>query len=304
MIKFLLIFFSALSFVQAQESLSIIFSGDVMLDRGVRKRIERQGIESVFKGVDSLFKSSDFCVVNLECPFTDSLSPARKKYTFRAEPKWLSALKNAGISHCELANNHSYDQGVSGLIGTAKNLGIAGLKPIGYGETYAKACEPTLIEKNGFRIAIFSSVLLSLEAWKPSHGEASFCNASAEELGNLIKAYKTQNPNDIILLFLHWGVEYQCEPSDKQRMQAKSLIKAGADAIIGTHPHVVQKMELINNKPVFYSIGNLVFDQSKPEQRRGELIKFYIKKDKSIKYEIINIEIDKCFPKIEKQNVQ
>jgi len=128
-----------------KEELSIIFGGDVMLDRGIRAQINHTGVSYFTDAFVPEFSKADFTIVNLECPVTDQASPLTKQYVFRGEPTWLPSLQNAGITHCILANNHSYDQGRSGLIETAENLISAGVTPVGFGQTQKSACEPLIL---------------------------------------------------------------------------------------------------------------------------------------------------------------
>ncbi|MDR0891080.1 MAG: CapA family protein, partial [Mediterranea sp.] len=122
-----------------ETTLSILFTGDVLLDRGVRQQIESRGVDSLFSSVSPLFHAMDATVVNLECPLTAHHTPIQKRYIFRAEPVWAKALARAGITHAALANNHSMDQGRSGLADTYQCLSNAGITPIGYGRNAAES---------------------------------------------------------------------------------------------------------------------------------------------------------------------
>ena len=135
------------SFLQAQ---TITFTGDILLDRGVRHEIEQHGVDALFSPeIDSLFAASDVVVGNLECPATDIRTPASKLYVFRAEPEWLHALRRHGITHLNLANNHTVDQRRGGLRSTYDNCLRAGIVPIGAGETMNQAAEPVLLSGIG-----------------------------------------------------------------------------------------------------------------------------------------------------------
>ena len=147
-------------------------TGDILLDRGVRKRIEAAGIDQLFSpAIDSLFCSSDFVIGNLECPATHIKAPAFKKFVFRAEPEWLTALRKHGFTHLNLANNHSIDQGRRGLTDTYTNIRNAGMTPIGAGASMKEAANAVLITDTPRPIYILSSQRLPLEnfAWpRPS----------------------------------------------------------------------------------------------------------------------------------------
>ena len=128
--KIYLIIFTMLSLLSCgggnnnndNNSISIVFTGDVLLDRGIKPIIEKHGATHLFKGVAPYFNSADFVVVNLECPITDTASPVNKKYIFRAPSHCADGLKLAGITHCALANNHTMDQGRAGLESTVRHL--------------------------------------------------------------------------------------------------------------------------------------------------------------------------------------
>lgn len=266
---------------ETESKLTLVFGGDVMLDRGIRIQIKQNGAEHLTQDITSIFRNADFAIVNLECPVTSVHTPLTKKFVFRAEPEWLPALRTAGITHCILANNHSYDHGRDGLTATAENLNDADIVPVGYGTSQHVACLPTLIEKNGISVALFSSVTLNLESWMYLENAPGMCQATIDDLKQSITRHRKDHPETTIIITLHWGVEYQFTPSAFQRQQALELIEAGADAIIGHHPHVVQSFERIEGKPVFYSIGNLIFDNPNPATHEGILVKFILTKNEN-----------------------
>jgi poly-gamma-glutamate synthesis protein (capsule biosynthesis protein) len=280
-----------------QNEIRIAFAGDLLLDRGVKERIDASGVSSLFDGVRDHFQSCDAVVANLECPLTRSLSPIHKRYVFRADPDCAAAMKDAGITHLDLANNHSYDQGRIGIIDTKKHLDAAGLKTAGFGANQALSCSPAVIAKNGISVAIFASVLLHLEGWPYLADSAGICQATVEELCTRIRAEKENLPQQKIIVVLHWGAEFQKTASVVQHVQARALIDAGADAIIGHHPHVVQNKTIYKNKPVWFSLGNFIFDQKLPDTRQGLIVDLIISEDK-ITSEEHPIEIINCSPQI------
>lgn len=246
---------------KSDSSLKIYFVGDLLLDRGVREQIDKIGVAALFDNVKPHFGKADFVVANLECPVTKIYAPVNKKYIFRAEPKWLPAIRKSGITHLVMANNHTYDQGRKGINETYNNLINNQLIPIGYGINQDNACKPVIIEKKGMKVALFSSVLLTLENWAYLPDSAGICQATVEDLKNKIREFKKTNNDYKIVVFLHWGAEFQETPLPEQRHQAEELVDAGADAIIGCHPHAIQPHSIYKGKPIFYSLGNFVFDQ-------------------------------------------
>ena len=122
--------------------LTLVFTGDVLLDRGVRPYAEREGIPALFAGVDSVFRQADAVIINLECPLTDTATPVNKHYIFRGEPQWAKGLRAVGITHAAMANNHTNDQGREGLLSTYNHLKEAGIEPLGYGTSRSERLEP------------------------------------------------------------------------------------------------------------------------------------------------------------------
>jgi poly-gamma-glutamate capsule biosynthesis protein CapA/YwtB (metallophosphatase superfamily) len=257
---------------KSKGTFKIYFVGDLLLDRGVREQINKHGIAAILAHVQPAFSKADAVVANLECPVTKLHAPINKKFIFRGEPEWLPELKKCGITHLVMANNHSNDQGRDGMKDTYKNLVSNGLIPAGYGATQDEACKPVILEKNGVKVALFSSVLLTLENWAFLPDSAGCCQASVEELKTRISDFKKSHNDYKIIVMLHWGAEFHETPLPSQQQEAEGLVDAGADAIIGCHPHVIQSYKTYKGKPIFYSIGNFVFDQEYPAATRGLMV--------------------------------
>ncbi len=279
-------------------NLVLLFTGDVMLDRGVRIQINKYGVDHLFRNVKDEFHAANSTIVNLECPTTNDSNPQGKKYEFRAEPKWLEGLRKAGVSYASLANNHTIDQGSNGLESTAENLKRNNIIPLGWGKTPATSCEPALIDSNGVSVALFAADYISLENWKPNDSSACPCIQNPDVLAIKIKSFKINNKNRFVIVFIHWGTEYQTTPNEFQVQTAHLFINAGADIIIGSHPHMVQKSEVYKDKQIFYSLGNFIFDQNRPGTSQGEMVKVELSSDGKIKTTGINIQINNCVPKI------
>jgi poly-gamma-glutamate capsule biosynthesis protein CapA/YwtB (metallophosphatase superfamily) len=280
------------------EEVKILFVGDLLLDRGVRDRIDHAGIESLFStSVDSVFSGNDFVIANLECPATTIEEPINKKYIFRAEPNWLGSLNNHGITHLNLANNHSMDQGRDGLIDTDKNIKQAGMISLGYGKNVKDACSPYLISSNPRNIYLLSSLQVPSENWTFFENKPCVCENSMKHIESQVQTLKAEDENCIVIIQLHWGVEHVVIPNLSQKQAVVGLVDAGADCIIGHHPHVVQTVEIINGVPVFYSIGNFIFDQKKQINSRGLMIQLAVQ-DSDFKTDTIPFVIENCVPKI------
>ncbi|MBR4214560.1 MAG: CapA family protein [Bacteroidales bacterium] len=277
------------------DNITIVFTGDVLLDRGVKPVIEKNGVKDLFRGVSHHFLNADFVVINLECPITDTASPVNKKYIFRADSKCAEGLKQAGVTHCALANNHTMDQGRQGLQSTVRHLESVGIATVGYGLTLKERIAPTLIHKNGINIALFNSCPLRVENWQNIENTPDINQADCSTLAKEIRNFKDQHADYYVVAILHWGTEFISTPSLSQRYSAAELVSAGADLIIGHHPHVIQPMDTIGKVPVFYSLGNFVFDQSKPQGRKAQMAVVRFTKY-SISAKAVDVDIKRNMP--------
>ncbi|WP_299257151.1 CapA family protein [uncultured Aquimarina sp.] len=285
-------------FNNSSNEVSIVFAGDLLLDRGVRNRIEHLGMDSLFdSSIDSVFGKSDVVIANLECPATAIKEPINKKFIFRAEPSWLMSLKDHGITHLNMANNHSMDQGRKGLVDTNRNILDTGLTPLGYGKDTKQACQPQLIATTPRNVYVFSSLQVPSENWMFLEDKPCVCEDSFETISYKIKKLKSKEPNSVVIVQLHWGAEHTRVPLTYQKQQAYLLIDSGADGIIGHHPHTIQTVELYKQKPIYYSIGNFIFDQNKPINSKGLLVQLKVSK-KDITFNQLEFIIEKCTPKI------
>lgn len=282
---------------ETDTSLTIMFVGDVLLDRGVRPVIEHRGIDHVFADVAPIFALADAVVINLECPLTDSRSPLGKQFIFRAEPSWAEGLRRAGITHAAMANNHTNDQGRTGISDTYRHLQTAGITPLGYGENHEQRHEPVVIERGNVKVALFNAAMMTMENWHNRPDRPDICQPTDDELVGAVVAYRKANPSTKIVCVLHWGVEFQSMPSRQQRILAHRLSRAGVDVIIGHHPHVLQPVEVINGRTiVYYSLGNFVFDQHPPLTRQSMIACVELSAD-TITHAEMAVEIAGCVPK-------
>lgn len=251
------------------DTLTIAFTGDILLDRGVRQQIERNGIESIFDArVDSVFRCSDIVVGNLECPATTLNMPMMKKFVFRADPEWLGALRAHGFTHLNLANNHTVDQGRRGLVDTWHNVERYGMTAVGVGNTMAEAAQPVLLAEYPRKVWLIASLQLALEHFPYLPETPSVNQESIDSMLVRIRALHEEDSTAVILVSLHWGQEHTLEPTPMQRSAARRLIDAGADVLICHHTHTLQTIEQYRGKPIYYSLGNFIFDQDRDINRR------------------------------------
>ena len=288
------------SIVLAVSSFVITLTGDILLDRGVRQVVEQKGIDHLFSaGIDSVFQTSDAVVGNLECPATKIHAPVFKQYVFRAEPEWLSSLNRHGVTHLNLANNHSIDQGRIGLMDTRENIIKAGMTPVGAGQNQEEADEPVLLTDSPRSVWLIASLQLALENFSRLPDQPCVGQQTIETLCQRIAQLKQADPKCFIIVSLHWGWENHLEVVPRQRYEARQLIDAGADCLVCHHTHTLQPSETCQGKPIFYSLGNFIFDPRNDLNRQGAMVRLTITEQEATAEEL-PIVIRQCTPYLKK----
>ena len=278
------------------EELKIILTGDILLDRGVRQVIEHHGVDHLFSdGIDSVFRSAQIVVGNLECPATKIEAPVFKRFIFRSEPEWLQTLHQHGITHLNLANNHAIDQGREGLMDTKQKIIEAGMIPIGAGATMQEAAEPVLLTEQPRKVWLVASLRLALENYTYLTDLPSVSQEPMDSLLERVHRLKMADSTAIVIVSLHWGGEHTLKPVTRQRLEAHQLLMAGADVLVCHHTHTLQTIETFQGKKIYYSIGNFIFDQQKPLNNKACIVSLTIKKD-DFTVETVPIEIRRCVP--------
>lgn len=231
---------------------TIIFTGDVMLGRTVMTTSLYKGDPTYpFAKVAQKLKSADLTVINLENPIVPNCPRHYTGFKFCTDPAMVGSLNYAGVDIANLANNHSKNYGANGLSSTENILQQNNINYTGVGNLVIR-------EINGVKFGFVGLDKAQIGLPKLTSSEESFINDSDKKV-------------DVLIVSIHWGVEYQDKASEGQRALAKTLVEMGADVIVGHHPHWVQNMEYINGKPVYYSLGNFVFDQMWSTQTREGL---------------------------------
>ena len=278
------------------QQLTVVLTGDILLDRGVRKVIEQHGVDHLFSdGIDSVFHSAQVVVGNLECPATKIKSPVFKRFIFRAEPEWLDTLRQHGITHLNLANNHSIDQGREGLIDTKNNILVAGMVPIGAGENMQEASEPVLLASEPRKVWLVPSLRLALENYAYLTDKPCVSQEPMDSLLSRVYHLRQQDSTAVIIVSLHWGAEHKLQPVPRQRHDAHMLCLAGADVLVCHHTHTLQTIEDFRGRKIYYSVGNFIFDQHKPLNSEACIVQLKISQD-SLNVETIPVEIRQCAP--------
>ena len=283
------------------DTTTIVLTGDILLDRGVRQTIERHGVGHLFSdGVDSVFQSTQVVVGNLECPATKIKSPVFKRFIFRGEPEWLDTLRQHGITHLNLANNHSIDQGREGLIDTKNNIIAAGMIPIGAGENMQEASEPVLLASEPRKVWLVPSLRLALENYAYLTDKPCVSQEPMDSLLSRVYRLRQQDSTAVIIVSLHWGQEHKLQPVPRQRHDAHMLCLAGANVLVCHHTHTLQTIEDFGGRMIYYSIGNFIFDQAKPLNSEACMVRLRVTRD-SLNVETIPVEIRQCVPFIKKE---
>nr|WP_246490988.1 CapA family protein [Chitinivorax tropicus] len=259
-----------------QSTVSLVFVGDIMLDDGPGQTIA-QG-QDPFRHVDALLKAADFRIGNLECPIATTGQPLDNKiFTFRAKPSVLPLLKGR-FDALSVANNHAGDYGKPAFVETLDWLKKTGIQAFGGGVNLTEAHIPLWLHRHGLRIAV-----LGYNEFKPRSFEAgsNWPGVAWSEDSHVVADIRAarQAGADIIIPFMHWGWEREPTPTERQRQLARLMIDAGADAVVGAHPHITQGAELYRGKPIIYSLGNFVFDSfTTPATRTGWILRMKLDK--------------------------
>ena len=245
-----------------QDKIYLAFAGDILLDGFVGEQIGRYGVNFPFVKVASVLQKADLAFANLETPVSVRGEPADKMFAFRSKPAALGGLSYAGIDGVSLANNHILDYGQTAMLDTLIHLDKYKIGHTGAGKNIEEAYKPYTKTVKGKRIAMLGvSRVLSGPSWyagKNSPGAASAY--TPEPLMSAIK--QSAKDNDYTIVYIHWNEEFKDYPEKYARTLAKQMIDSGADIILGAHSHCLMGIEYYKHKPIYYSLGNFVFNRS------------------------------------------
>ncbi|WP_394778548.1 CapA family protein [Undibacterium sp.] len=240
------------------QTVTLLFAGDIVLDGKPGKLIE-QG-QDPFADFAGILADADIRVGNLECVVATSGDQADKTYTFRAHPRTLDVLKRH-FDAVSIANNHSGDYGRAAfgeMLGLLKQKGIP---YFGGGKDLHEAHTPVIITRKGIRIALLAYDEFLPRSFEAGTDAAGVAWSEDEQVVDDIKKARNIHHADIVIPFMHWGWENEMTANGRQRRLARLMIDAGADAVIGAHPHVIQDTDTYKGKPILYSIGNFMIDE-------------------------------------------
>lgn len=265
----------------------IYFVGDIMLNRGVESSVNKNfngDFYELFKNT-SVLKEADILFGNLEGPISSVGNNVGSKYSFRMSPNVLPAIKKVGFNMFSFANNHVGDWNVSAFENTLSLLRENEISFTGAGINKTEARQPTIIKKNNTSFGFLGFSDVGPKWMEAKENKSGILLVDDPDFSSIISQAKEKV--DVLIVSIHFGVEYEKVHNKKQEKVARLAIDSGADMIIGHHPHVVQDVEYYKDKPIFYSLGNFIFDQHfSRETMRGLVVMttFEGKTLKEIKY--------------------
>jgi len=239
----------------------IIFGGDMNFDRYIRTVVQTKGFDFVLENVKPFLAAADFVVANLEGPITDNPSTSkesemgsRENYIFTFPPETADELASSNITVVNIGNNHIMNFGADGLEQTRIALKGKGVKY--FGDPADENFRSYVKESNGNKIGFVNY--------------NQFTGNSKEKVISDIELVKAKA--DLVVVYAHWGNEYETAANENQKEIAHELVDLGADLVIGSHPHVVQQSEEYKGKKIYYSLGNFIFDQYFEENTQKGLL--------------------------------
>jgi capsule synthesis protein PGA_cap len=271
---------------------TLFAGGDILLDRGVYEtvRVKGRGPNFPFAGgtaeitsrckdcsplgwdlprtrrtgnagaVRDVISRADIAIANFENPAPNSFTWHRSKTVFTADPTLIDGLMKAGIDYVGIANNHIGDAGNTGILQTIANLKKRGLKYSGAGKDLVAAQKPAILGANGTKVAILAYDAIA-PGYHAAKGEPGSSKLTIKAVQAGVKAARKAGAK-VVIVFPHWGTEYKYSPFQNQQRLARQIIDAGADMIIGNHAHYAAAVEIYKGKPIWYALGNFVFDQT------------------------------------------
>ncbi|MGE5678364.1 MAG: CapA family protein [Pseudomonadota bacterium] len=248
-----------------EEELVLSFAGDIMFDKSVAGYIKAKGGDYIFQGYEVYFKGSDIVFGNLETAISGKGEPnIDKEYNFRSSQDIIPYLKKYNFTALSIANNHAMDFGRTAFVDGLKALGENGISYGGGGMNKKEAVDGVIIERKGMKIGFiaFSGVIPDVDWY------------AGQKRSGMIGSYKVHEPEvlgavsglasrcDLLVVSVHWGKEGTKVPGAREVELGHKLVDAGADVVMGHHPHIVQGFEKYKDKLIMYSLGNFIFTTS------------------------------------------
>lgn len=283
-----------------EEAIRLGFVGDIMLDRGVEESVIKYAsgdFKFIFAESAPELQSYDFLFGNLEGPLSDKGKNQGSIYSFRMSPAAIEALIDAGFDAVSLANNHMSDYGTLALLDTLDRLKQADIIYVGAGKNAEAAYEIKYAEIRDTKLALIA--MTEFNSFFEAGEGPGMSIIEPSKIAELVK--EADGKADIVIISFHYGTEYQKEANSYQKMISKAAVDAGADLVIGHHPHVVQPVEKYKNGYIAYSLGNFVFDQYFSEDTmEGALLEVLVQDGEIIGTDVKKVKLNSKYqPRIE-----
>jgi poly-gamma-glutamate synthesis protein (capsule biosynthesis protein) len=276
---------------------TLIAAGDVEMGRAMGQKLLKEPAHDPFATLAPLLATADIRFANLESQLSDqkgeTMSPSNM-LVFTGPPAGADAMARAGFTIVSTANNHAWDYGKRAAFETLDNLDRAGVLHVGTGRTREAAYAPLIVEKNGFRVAFLAVTDIWNQGHLETHEAAEYvARADAQTLAAQVAELKKDPSIDAVLVSYHGGDEYQDAPTFRTRAILRAAIDAGADAILGHHPHVIQGIEWRSGRPILYSMGNLLMQMHRdyPATGWGYLARLVLTRGEHPKLEVCPFRI-------------
>jgi poly-gamma-glutamate capsule biosynthesis protein CapA/YwtB (metallophosphatase superfamily)/outer membrane protein assembly factor BamB len=260
--------------VDAPGAAILAFLGDVSPGRSMEAQLTRYGPDYPWAGIEPLLHGADLAVANLEGVLTTQGEPLNKQYLIRAHPRRAQTLAEGGFDLVMLANNHALDYGPPGLNETLDTLNALGIASVGAGKSEEEARRPALFDLNGVRVAVlgYAAARWNGSADVPLTDRIAWADTAQVQAD--VRSVRAQA--DFVVVLLHAGTEYAAEPSRDQVAVAHAAVDAGADLVVGHHPHVTQTVERYGQGLIVYSLGDALFDIPRRAAMQGDLLRVQV----------------------------
>jgi hypothetical protein len=259
-------------------TLRLLAVGDVLLHMPIIRYAQEGGsynFGKIFTSIAPFLEGYDIAFYNQESPIAGDVSKLSGYPCFNSPPQIADTMVRLGFNVVSLANNHTMDKGIKGVLNSVQLWKNKNVDPIGSYATDTDANQPAIKEKNGIRYALFAYTTLTNQAVpidKPYLLNTFTKEKAKKDITSVRPAV------DLVIVSMHWGVEYDHLPSKSQQDIAHYLAELGVDIILGHHPHVIQPIQMLNNTLVIYSLGNFLSSQSTDERLTGMVVTMDIKK--------------------------
>ncbi|MCP3027610.1 CapA family protein [Halobacillus sp. A5] len=276
--------------------------GDIMFGRFTEHVAEKDSYDAHFDNVRELFNNSDYVAGNFEHPvvLNEDAVPIEKAYNFKTQPEAVEALENANFTVANLANNNILDYGITGLTDTVNTFNDSETDVIGAGQNLTEAGEIHYKEYNGVTVASLGFNDILEYSTRATDTAAGVLGADPETFLPLIQEAKENA--DLVFVHVHWGKEYENDIQPKQRDYAHAMADAGADAIFGSHAHVIAPIEKYEDTVIFYSLGNFIFDQGWSRTKESAVVQYHLEEDGSARFEVLPSYIEETKPSLLTEN--